>query len=139
MMEFKDKLKTRLYLAIAYIVSGLTMIVVFYVMKNGNEYLSTLGLVLVVVGIARLRRYLRITKTEESVRKQEILETDERNVDMIHKAKSASFNVFVILLCVTIIVLQFLNLTLYVQVLSGVLCALLLIYWVSYFIIRKRS
>lgn len=138
-MEFKDKLKTRLYLAIAYVLSGLTMIVVFNVMENGNEYLSTFGLVLVVIGFARLRRYFRITKTEETVKKQEILETDERNVMIIHRAKSMAFNIFVILLCIAIILLQFMNLAVYVQILCGILCALLVIYWIVFFIIRKTS
>ena len=139
MMEFKDKLKTRLYLALAYIVSGLVMIVVFNVMENGNEFLSTFGLVLVVMGIARWRNYRRITKTEESIKQQEILETDERNIAIIQKAKNAAFNLFVIILAVAIIVLQFLNMVQYVQILFGVMCLLLVIYWVSYWVIRKRS
>lgn len=138
-MEFKDKLKTRLCVAIGFIVIGLGMIVAFNVMENGHEFLSTFGLALVIVGIARLVRYLRIVKTEEALKKQEILETDERNVAIIHKAKSMTFNVFVILLCIIIIVLQFLNLAAYVQALFYILCALLVIYWASYFIIRARS
>ena len=138
-MDFKNKLKTRLYLAICYILSGITLIVVFNVMDNPNEYLSTFGLVLTVLGIARLVRYLRITKTEETVKKQQILETDERNVAIVNKAKAMTFNVFVILLSITIIVLQFLNFETYVQMLFYVLCAVLVIYWISYFIIRARS
>ena len=137
-MEFKDKLKSRLYMAIAYIVSGLTMIVVFNVMENANEYLSVLGLILMVIGIARWRNYRRITKTEETMKKQEIMENDERNVAIIEKAKNAAFNVFVIVVSVAIIVLQFLNLSQYVQVLFAVLCLLLAVYWLSYFIIRKK-
>lgn len=138
-MDFKNKLKTRLYLAICYILSGITLIVVFNVMDNPNEYLSTFGLVLTVIGIARLVRYLRITKTEETVKKQQILETDERNVAIVNKAKAMTFNVFVILLSITIIVLQFLNFEVYVQMLFYILCAVLVIYWISYFIIRARS
>ena len=138
-MEFKDKLKSRLYMAIAYIVSGLTMIVVFNVMENANEYLSTLGLILVVIGIARWRNYRRITKTEETVKKQEIMENDERNVAIIEKAKNVAFNVFVIVLSVAIIILQFWNLTQYVFVLFVTLCLLLAVYWISYFIIRMRT
>ena len=138
-MDFKNKLKTRLYLAICYILSGITLIVVFNVLDKPNEYLSTFGLVLTVLGIARLVRYLRITKTEETVKKQQILETDERNVAIVNKAKAMTFNVFVILLSITIIVLQFLNFEAYVQMLFYVLCAVLVIYWISYFIIRARS
>ena len=137
-MEFKNKLKFRLYLAIAYIVAGVTMIVVFNTIKNGNEFFSAYGLALVVIGFARIRRYCRITKNEETVRKQEILETDERNVAIVNKARSTAFYVFVLLLSLVIVVLQFLNLRVYVQVLAGVLCTLLVIYWICYLIIRKR-
>ena len=138
-MEFKNKLKTRLYLAIAYIVIGLAMIVVFNIMENSNEFLSTLGLVLVVTGIVRWRNYRRITKTEETMKAQEIRETDERNVAIVQKARNIAFVIFVMVLAIAIIVLQFLNLALYVQVLFAVMCGLLAIYWISYLIIRKIS
>ena len=138
-MEFKNKLKTRLYLAIAYIVIGLAMIVVFNIMENSNEFLSTLGLVLVVTGVVRWRNYRRITKTEETMKAQEIKETDERNVAIVQKARNIAFVIFVMVLALAIIVLQFLNLALYVQLLFAVMCVLLAIYWVSYLIIRKIS
>ena len=138
-MKFKDKLKTRLILSIAYMVIGAGLIAVFNLVKNGNEYLSTLGLMFFVIGLTRFVQYLRITKNEQSVKQQEILETDERNVAIVYKAKSMAFNVVVILLSIAIILLQFLNLAVYVQMLFGVLCALLVIYWASYFIICARS
>ena len=138
-MEFKKKLKTRLYLAIAYIVSGLTMILVFNMMNNGNEYLSSLGLAFVVIGIVRVRNYFMITKSEETIKKQEIAETDERNVAIANKARSYAFIIGVVLLSIAVIVLQLLNLRLYVLLLSGVLCALLVIYWISYWVLWKRS
>lgn len=138
-MDFKNKLKTRLYFAISYIICGLTMILVFNLMDNGNEYLSFLGLALIVIGIVRVRNYFMITKTEETIKKQEIAETDERNVAIAHKARSVSFTIGVILLCIAIIVLQLMNLKMYLMPLSMTLCAILLIYWISYWIIWKRS
>lgn len=138
-MEFKKKLKTRLYLAIAYILSGITMILVFNLMKNGNEYLSSLGFAFVVIGIVRVRNYFMITKSEETIKKQEIAETDERNVAIANKARSVAFIICVVLLAVSVIVLQLMDLRSYVLVLSGVLGVLLVIYWISYWILWKRS
>ena len=138
-MEFKTKLKVRFWVAIAYMVIGLGMIVAFNVMENGNEYLSTLGLILMVLGIARWRNYRRITRNEESVKKQEILETDERNVIIVQKAKGAAFTVMVLLLGIAIIVLNFMQMTDYVQLLFYVLSGLVFIFWASYLIIRKIS
>ena len=136
-MEFKTKLKVRLWVAIAYMLIGLGMIAIFNLMENGNEYLSTLGLILVVMGIARWRNYRRITKSEESVKEQQIRETDERNVAIVEKAKGIAFNAMVLLLGIAIIVLNFMELTAYMQVLFYVLCALVGIYWISYLVIRK--
>ena len=136
-MEFKKKLKIRLWVAIAYMLIGVGMITVFNLMENGNEYLSTLGLILVVMGIARWRNYRRITKSEESVKQQQIRETDERNVAIVEKAKGVAFNAMVLLLGIAIIMLNFMELTAYMQVLFYVLSGLVIIYWASYFIIRK--
>ena len=120
-MEFKKKLKIRLWVAIAYMLIGVGMITVFNLMENGNEYLSTLGLILVVMGIARWRNYRRITKSEESVKQQQIRETDERNVAIVEKAKGVAFNAMVLLLGIAIIMLNFMELTAYMQVLFYVL------------------
>ena len=115
------------------------MILVFNLMKNGNEYLSSLGFAFVVIGIVRVRNYFMITKTEETMKKQEIAETDERNVAIANKARSVAFIVCVVLLAIAIIVLQLLDLRPYVLVLSGVLDVLLVIYWISYWILWKRN
>ena len=138
-MEFKNKLKTRLFVAIGFILIGLGMIVAFNIMENGHEFLSTFGPALVIVGIARLVRYLRIVKTEEALKKQEILETDERNIAIANKAKSYAFTLFLALVAIAIIVVNFMDLTLYTQILFAVMCTLVLLYWICYFIIRARS
>ena len=139
-MEFKKKLKIRLYTAIAYMVLGAAMIVVFnLVVKNANPFLSSFGFALLVIGCANLRRYRLITKSEETIRSREIAETDERNIFIAHKARSAAFILYTVLTCTAVIVLELLNQTELAMILSGTICVLLVIYWVSYWIIRKRS
>jgi len=139
-MEFKKKLKIRLYTAIAYMVLGAAMIVVFnLVVKNANPFLSSFGFALLVIGFANLRRYRLITKSEETIRSREIAETDERNIFIAHKARSAAFILYTVLTCTAVIVLELLNQTELAMILSGTICVLLVIYWVSYWIIRKRS
>ena len=139
-MEFKKKLKIRLYTAIAYMVLGAAMIVVFnLVVKNATAFLSSFGFALLVIGFANLRRYRLITKSEETIRSREIAETDERNIFIAHKARSAAFILYTVLTCTAVIVLELLNQTELAMILSGTICVLLVIYWVSYWIIRKRS
>lgn len=138
-MDFRKKLKIRLFLAIGYIVIGLAMLVVFNIIKTENEFLSSFGFALIVVGIVRIRNYIRITKNEETIIKRQIVETDERNISIANRAKSISFIVYVIFASVSVIILQLLNKTSLAVILSGTVSVLVLIYWVSYWIISRKS
>lgn len=138
-MDFRKKLKIRLFLAIGYIVIGLAMLVVFNIIKTENEFLSSFGFALIVVGIVRIRNYMRITKNEETIIKRQIAETDERNISIANRAKSVSFIVYVIFASVSVIILQLLNKTQLAVILSATVSVLVLIYWVSYWIISRKS
>lgn len=138
-MDFKKKLKIRLFIAIGYIVLGFAMIVAFNIINTENDFLSSFGFALVVIGIVNIRKYIFITKSEETIVKQQIAETDERNIAIANKAKSVSFIVYVVLACVAVIVLELLNKTQLAIILSTTVCVLILIYWISYWIISKKS
>ncbi|MBE6686821.1 MAG: hypothetical protein E7591_06260 [Ruminococcaceae bacterium] len=138
-MDFKKKLRTRLYLAISYIILGCIMIAASFIMKPDNEFISSFGIALAVVGLVRLRNYVIITRSEERIKKQEILETDERNIFIVNKARSVSFIVYTLLLCVAVIVLSFLNMHQIAMWISLSVFLLIAVYWISYFIIRKKS
>ena len=137
-MDFRKKLKTRLYLAITFMVLGLIMVVVSNLVKSANPFFNYWGLCLVVIGVARLRGYFRITKNDENIRRREITETDERNVAIMTKARSLTFTVYVLAAAVAIIVLQVLKMTQIAIYLSFSVIALIVIYWICYLIIRKR-
>ncbi len=138
-MDFRKKLKIRLFIAIGYVVLGLAMIVVFNIIKTENEFLSSFGFALAVVGVVRIRNYMMITKNEETITKRQIAETDERNIAIANNAKSVSFIIYVVLACVSVIALELFNKTQLAIILSGTVYVLILIYWISYWIIRKRS
>ena len=138
-MEYKKKLSIRLTVAIVYTVAGLAMMVVFNLIGTPNEYLSTLGFALLLIGVVKIRRHFLITKSEDTIRRQEIAETDERNVSIANKAKSAAFILYVIAAGVTVVVLQFLQISEIANVLAMSISALVVFYWISYFIIRRRS
>lgn len=138
-MDFRKKLKIRLFVAIGYIILGLAMIVAFNIIKTENDFLSSFGFALTVIGIVQIRNYKRITKNEETITKRQIAETDERNISIANKAKSVSFIIYVILASVSVIVLEFFDKTQLAMILSGTVCILILIYWISYWIIHKKS
>lgn len=138
-MTFREKLKKRLYIAIGYLVTGVILIILAAVLKLENEFLSSFGFALVACGLARVRNYRRITKNDETIRRQEIAETDERNISIANRAKSAAFVLYVSLACALVIVLEILNRVELATVLAGSVCALVLLYWGSYWVIRRRS
>lgn len=138
-MDYKKKLQQRLYFAIGYLVLGLVMIITFFVLQAENDIWSSFGFAMVVVGVAKIRNYLMITKSEESLKKQEIAETDERNVSIANKARSLTFTIYIIAACIAVIVLHIVNQAQLATVVSGTVCVLLVIYWISYWVIYKRS
>ena len=138
-MEFKKKLKFRLYIAITYIVLGLIMIAAGFITKLNSDYLSSFGLILTVLGIVRIRNYFFITKNEETIRKREIAETDERTISIMYKAKNAAFNTYIIICGSAVIILSLLNMHNEAKWISYSVCLLLIIYWISYLIYQKKS
>lgn len=138
-MDFKKKLKIRLFVAISYVILGIAMIVIFNIIKTENNFLSSFGFALTVIGIARIRNYFLITKNEETITKRQIAENDERNISIANKAKSVAFLAYILVVCTSIIVLYLFNKTQLAFILSATVCFLLLVYWISYWIISKKS
>ncbi len=138
-MDFRKKLKIRLSIAIGYIILGLAMIITFNIIKTENEFLSSFGFALIVIGIVQIRKYIMITKNEETIIKRQIAETDERNISIANRAKSISFIIYVLLAAVLVIILELLNKTQLAMIISGTIWVLILIYWISYWIISKKS
>lgn len=138
-MDYRKKLNKRLYFGIGYIVIGITMILLTFIVKTKNDYVSTLGLIIALMGLVRIRNYFLITKSEERVEKQEILETDERNVSLSIKARASTFNLTIILSSVTVVALTLLGQYGEAKILSYLVSTMVLIYWICYFIYHKRG
>ncbi len=137
-MSFKKKLQTRLYVAFICIVLGAVMIAIPFFIRTADDYLSSFGFALVVVGLARVRKYRMITKTEETVRKQEITETDERNLEIINRARSAAFSIYLLMLAAGVIALSLFGLHEVARWISFAVFLLVLIYWICYLVYRKK-
>ncbi len=138
-MNFKKKLKVRLWVAVCYIVLGIAMTAVAAVSKTENQFISAFGLALTVMGIARVRNYCLITKNEDTLRKREIAETDERNVSIINKARSTAFTMYILLAGLFVIAMGLLDKIEISTWVSYSVALLVLIYWICYLIYQKRS
>lgn len=138
-MDYKKKLKTRLYIAFFYLFLGILMIAGTFFTKMDHAFFSSFGFAMAVIGIVHIRNYRLITKNEDTIRKQQIIETDERNISITHKAKSAAFSIYILVLGVAVIVLSLLRLQEAAKWLSYSICFLLVIYWLCYWVYQKKS
>lgn len=138
-MEYKQKLKTRLYLSVLYIIFGIAVIIGANFTKTDNSFVSSFGIGMTVMGIARTRNYFLITKNDETLKKQQIYETDERNLSIQSKAKSLTFSIYVLLSGTAVIVLSFCGIHDLAKQISFSVLLLVVIYWISYLIYQKKS
>ena len=138
-MDYKKKLKTRLYYGIICIVLGAIMIIGVTVTKSENEYISAFGFAVAMVGVVRIIQYLKITKNEDSIKKQKINETDERNLSIIQRAKSATFSIYLLISSAVVIITALIELPDVAKCLGYSQFVLVIIYWICYCIYRKKS
>lgn len=137
-MDYKKKLKSRFNIAVIYIVLGAVMVASTFITKTENNFISSFGFAIVIMGIVRIRNYRLITKDEETIRKQQIIEADERTVSIIYKAKSTAFSIYSMVLSVAIIILSFLNLHEIAKWIAYSVLLLVAIYWICYCIYQKK-
>lgn len=137
-MEFKKKLKTRLYIALSYIVLGIVLIAADALNHFENDFFLSFGIALLVMGIIRLIRHRKVTKDESTIRRQEVAETDERTLMMNEKAKSWAFTYSILIAGIAVIVLSLLGKHDTAQPFAWFVCGQVALYWICWMILRKK-
>ena len=103
-----------------------------------DEFWSGTGSGLLVVGAARLLRYYRLKKNDAYREKMETAVTDERNQFIRMKAWSWAGYLFIICTAVSVIVFKLLGNDLLSQASSWGVCLMLVLYWISFFVLKKK-
>ena len=137
-MEYTKSLRKRLYWAVSYLVLGIGLNIIAFVTASENEFLSVFGSALLVMGIARILRHVRLVRSDAAVKKQEIAETDERNILLAEKARSWAYGLTVSLAGIAVIVLSLLRYQELVLPLAWLVCGMTLLYWICWFIARRK-
>lgn len=137
-MEFKKKLKTRLYIALSYIVLGIVLIAANALNHFENDFFLSFGITLLVMGIIRLIRHRKVTKDESTIRRQEVAETDERTLMMSEKARSWAFTYSILIAGIAVIVLSLLGKHDTAQPFAWFVCGQVALYWICWMILRKK-
>ena len=130
----KDK---RMIVSIIWVVLGATLIALAFAGKV-DVFWNGMGSGLLIVGALNLLRQYRFSKNEAYREKIEIEEKDERNQFIRNKTWAWTGYLFVIIAAVMCIVFKIFGQEVLSFAASGAVCLILVLYWISYFILRKK-
>ena len=117
-------------LGVVLLVLGITGIV--------DEFWSGMGSGFVAVSILRLVRMYRFCKNEAYREKVETDATDERHSFIRTKAWAWAGYLFILIAGVSVIALRLAGLNIWSLAASYAVCLLMLLYWICYFVLRKK-
>ena len=137
-MDFEKRIKMRLLVAVSYMILGLVLIITAVISKTENNFIPAFGIALLVMGIIRLIQHRKITRDENTKRKRELAETDERNVMMVERARSWAFSLSIVIAGIGVIILSLLGFQELVQPLAWFVCLMTLLYWLCWLVIRRK-
>lgn len=137
-MDFKKKMKQRLVIAAAYILIGILLALGALLSKTENAFPSAFGFALIALGILRILQYRKITRSEDTIHRRELAESDERNRMISEKARSWAFPFSILIAGLAVIVLSLLGYPDAVQPLAWYACIMVFLYWVFYMILKRK-
>ena len=127
----------KLILSILWLLIGIALILLACIEKV-DEYWSGMGSALLVIGALRLLRMHRFQKNEAYREKMEIAASDERNHFIRGKAWAWAGYLFVIISAVASIALRIIGQEQMSMAASMAVCLLITLFWISFFILRRK-
>lgn len=131
-MKTKGYLVSVIYIIIGVILFGLSCFEIV------DSFWSGMGSALLTIGVLQLVRRYRFYKNEAYREKIEIEENDERNHFIRNKAWAWAGYLFVMTMAVACIVLKIVGLDTWSFAASGMVCFMLVLFWISYMILKRK-
>lgn len=131
------KKNRRVIVNIIWVILGAILIALAFAGKV-DVFWNGMGSGLLVVGALQLLRQYRFSKNEAYREKIEIEEKDERNQFIRNKTWAWTGYLFVIIAAILCIVFKIIGQEVLSFAASGAVCLMLVLYWISYFILRKK-
>lgn len=103
-----------------------------------DQFWSSMGGAFVAVGIMQVVRHIRYRTNEEYKEKCDTEIRDERNKFLSNKAWAWAGYWFVMIAALSVIPLKLLGHEELMMMASGSVCLILVLYWASYMILRKK-
>lgn len=130
-------MKDRRILSVIWIVIGAVLIGLAWANKV-DEFWNGMGTGLLVIGILQLLRFHRFNKNEAYREKMEIEVNDERNHFIRNKAWAWSGYLFIILTGLGTIVFKIMGNETMSMASASAVCLMLVLYWISYYVLKKK-
>ena len=131
------KKEKRIYLSIFWIMLG-TVLITLGFMGKVDEYWNSMGFALAIVGFIQVLRFHRLEKNEAYREKMEIEASDERNKFLRSQAWSWSGYLFIIISGVAVIGFKIAGQELLSMAASYAVCLMLMLYWISYGVLKRK-
>ena len=103
-----------------------------------DEFWSGFSVSFIIIGTLFLLRNIKYFKNEKYREEVDIQNSDERNKFISMKAWSWAGYLFVIIAAVGTFVFKFMDKEELMMLASGSICLVVLLYWISYMILRKK-
>ena len=131
------KIEKRFYLNIFYIIAGAALLAcgIFEIVDN---FWSGMGGALIGVGTIRMIQFVKFRKNPEYREKMETETKDERNKFISLNAWAWSGYAFVLLNAIGTIAFKIMGNDALSQYCSFMVCLVLILYWISYLVLRKK-
>lgn len=131
-------MKAKAYVvSVFYIILGLILVGLGFAGKV-DEFWNGMGSAFLVMGVIQLIRRYRFNKNEVYREKIEIEINDERNRFIRNKAWAWAGYLFVMIMAVACIILRVMGEDTLSMAASGSVCLVLVLFWVSYYILRRK-
>lgn len=136
-MKTNRNVLIRWILSILYILIGVTFIVC-NLLNTVDDFWSGMGAAFAVIGLLQMLRLIRYKTSLKYKEETDTAVNDERNRFIGMKAWSWAGYLYIMIAAVATIVCKLLNQETLMFFCSGSVCVILILYWVSYFILRKK-
>ena len=131
------KCNRRSLVSVAWILLGIGLNAAVFAARL-DDFWSGLGTAFVFIGILQLFRWGKYTRNAEYREKVDVAAKDERNRFLAAKAWSWAGYLFVLIGAIACIVLRILKQDLLSLAVSAAVCLVMFLYWICYFILRRK-
>ncbi len=131
------KYDRRMYLSLFWVLLGVVLFICG-AMELVDSYWSGMGVGLLGAGVVQLIRHIRYHKDEDYREKVDVANNDERNRFLTGRAWAWAGYLFVLVSAVGIIVFKIMGLDVWGTAAGYALCLLLVLYWGSYLVLKRK-